>query len=216
MVKKQAAVNGPCPFCGGRRAKIDTLNHTSGTPGRFRAQCQDCGAATKWHDAEEDAWKAWNKRFVTQSHEPHEMQKTRGEGQGMKTIYHLFVNGLPKPQPRPRVVSNGHVYNPPSADAWKETVKMNFLKGRRPLITGPVHLRVCFFLPKPKNLADTGKGRHIPHVKKPDVDNLLKSTMDAMTEARVWKDDSLVFATSAEKWYAREKTGAQIIIEAGF
>jgi Holliday junction resolvase RusA-like endonuclease len=55
-----------------------------------------------------------------------------------------------------------------------------------------------------------------PPCKKPDVDNLLKSTMDTMTEAEVWKNDALVFATSVEKWYARKKTGAQIIVETGF
>jgi Lar family restriction alleviation protein len=64
MVKTQTPVNEPCPFCGDRCAKIDTLNYTSGKPGRFRVQCQDCGGATKWHSTEEDAWKAWNNRFV--------------------------------------------------------------------------------------------------------------------------------------------------------
>jgi Holliday junction resolvase RusA-like endonuclease len=109
---------------------------------------------------------------------------------------------------------NGHVYNPNSADAWKETIKAYFLIYRRPPITEPVHLRVSFFLPKPKSLK-IEEGRDTPHVKKPDVDNLLKATMDAMTDGGVWKDDALVFATSADKWYAREKTGAQIIVETG-
>jgi crossover junction endodeoxyribonuclease RusA len=135
----------------------------------------------------------------------------------MTAIYHVFVNGIPKPQPRPRMTALGHVYNPHSADTWKETVKVNFLQCLRSPITGPVHLKVSFFLPRPKRLTDdTEESRRIPHVKKPDVDNLLKSTMDAMTEAGVWKDDALVFATSVEKWYARKKTGAQIIVETGF
>jgi hypothetical protein len=45
----------------------------------------------------------------------------------MKVIYQLFVNGIPKAQPRPRMTSNGHVYNPKSADAWKEEIKATFL-----------------------------------------------------------------------------------------
>jgi Holliday junction resolvase RusA-like endonuclease len=53
----------------------------------------------------------------------------------------------------------------------------------------------------------------VPHGKKPDVDNLLKAVMDAMTTAEVWKDDALVYATEAGKWYAAGKTGAQIIVE---
>jgi crossover junction endodeoxyribonuclease RusA len=112
---------------------------------------------------------------------------------------------------------NGHVYNPDSAKDWKEAVKTNFMLSRKPVITTPVCLKVCFFLPKPKRMKTVGNKLNIPHIKKPDVDNLLKSTMDAITEAGIWKDDALVFATSADKWYAQEgKIGAQIIIETGF
>ena len=132
----------------------------------------------------------------------------------MKIVYHLFVNGTPKAQPRPRMASNGHVYNPHTADAWKEEVKAAFLSCRKPTITGPVHLRVWFSMPRPKSIKGNEK---LPHTKKPDVDNLLKSTMDAMTDIKVWKDDALVFATSTEKWYTNDKkTGAQIIVESGY
>jgi Lar family restriction alleviation protein len=58
-----------CPFCGGRHAIIDTLNYTSGKPGKFRAKCRDCGAASKWYDAEDQAWAAWNNRYVKLSPE---------------------------------------------------------------------------------------------------------------------------------------------------
>jgi crossover junction endodeoxyribonuclease RusA len=130
----------------------------------------------------------------------------------MKTvIYHLFVHGIPKPQPRPRMTVFGHVYNPDTAKAWKKSVQANFMQVRKQVITVPVNLKVSFFLPRPKGIRiDTSP---IPHIKKPDLDNLLKATMDAMTEAGVWKDDALVFATEAAKWYAADKTGAQIIVE---
>ena len=132
----------------------------------------------------------------------------------MKTIYQVFVNGVPKAQPRPRMARNGHVYNPNSADSWKEEVKAAFLpfcRRRRPL-TDPIHLRVDFFLPKPKDLK-IGRGNKVPHTKKPDADNLLKAVMDAMTEAGVWKDDAQVFWPEAPKWYAQDKTGAEITVE---
>jgi Lar family restriction alleviation protein len=58
-----------CPFCGDQHPAIDTLNYTSGKPGKFRVQCQDCGAATKWFDTEEQAWGAWNKRYIKLSPE---------------------------------------------------------------------------------------------------------------------------------------------------
>jgi Lar family restriction alleviation protein len=69
MVTGKTPVNEPCPFCGDRYAKIDTLNYTSGKPGRFRVQCRNCGGATKWHNTGEDAWKAWNSRYVKLSPE---------------------------------------------------------------------------------------------------------------------------------------------------
>jgi Holliday junction resolvase RusA-like endonuclease len=128
----------------------------------------------------------------------------------MKTVYHLFVNGIPKAQPRPRMTASGHVYNPCSADAWKEIVRTAFVPFHKPPIANPIRLRVSFFLPRPKAMKGEAA---VPHAKKPDVDNLLKAVMDAMTVAGVWKDDALVYATEAGKWYAAGKTGAQIIVE---
>jgi Lar family restriction alleviation protein len=62
---------GSCPFCGTRRVIIDTLfNYRKGLPLRFRAQCQDCGAATRWCETEEEAWTAWNLRTNTPSIAP--------------------------------------------------------------------------------------------------------------------------------------------------
>jgi Holliday junction resolvase RusA-like endonuclease len=114
------------------------------------------------------------------------------------------------------MAANGHVYNPHTADAWKEEIKFCFRPCQKQTITAPVHLRVSFFLPSPKSMKDTGGVSNIPHAKKPDTDNLLKSTMDALTELKIWQDDALVFAVEASKWYGRKKVGAQIIIESGF
>jgi Lar family restriction alleviation protein len=63
MVEEKTPVNEHCPFCGDK-ARADTLNYISGKPGRSRIQCKDCGAATRWHDTEEQAWGAWNNRHV--------------------------------------------------------------------------------------------------------------------------------------------------------
>jgi Holliday junction resolvase RusA-like endonuclease len=134
-----------------------------------------------------------------------------------KTVYSLFVNGVPKPQPRPRKGRYGNFYNPPSADAWKAEIRAAFLQCRRPTITGPVCLRVNFYLPRPKGMKDEGEDQSILHTKKPDADNLLKAVMDAMTQAGVWEDDALVFKPVPAKYYAHDgKTGAQIIVETEF
>jgi Lar family restriction alleviation protein len=61
-------MNEPCPFCG-EKPLVDTLNYTSGKPGRFRIECYGCGANTRWCDTEDEAWKAWNSRYVKLSPE---------------------------------------------------------------------------------------------------------------------------------------------------
>ena len=133
----------------------------------------------------------------------------------VKTEYRVFVKGIPKAQPRPRLARNGHAYNPNSAAEWKDEIKAAFLAQKRgETITTPVHLRVYFFMPVPKGMKIERKNdRYVPYISKPDTDNLLKAVMDSLTQIGVWKDDSLAFWTEAAKFYASDTTGAEIIIE---
>jgi len=129
-----------------------------------------------------------------------------------KILYQLFVSGNPKAQPRPRMARNGHVYNPHTADSWKEEIKAAFLSCRKKTITGPVSLTVRFSLPVPQSMK-MANSVPVPHTKKPDTDNLLKAVMDSLTAVGVWKDDAQVYETFAGKYYTGRKTGAQIIVE---
>ena len=133
----------------------------------------------------------------------------------MKIACHPFVNGTPKAQPRPRITAKGHVYNPDSADAWKEEIMAAFLMCREKTIREPVYLKVCFYLPMPKDMKRSAN-ECIRHGRKPDLDNLLKAVMDAMTSAGVWQDDALVFKIDSEKYYTplSNSEGVRIIIEA--
>jgi len=130
----------------------------------------------------------------------------------LKLVYDLFIDGIPKAQPRPRMTKKGHVYTPDSAKEWKQIVVAECLLHRQPLILQPVKLTVCFYLPVPKS-AKIKDGFYYPHTAKPDADNLLKAVMDAMTEANVWYDDALVYSSCAEKWYCLGKCGARIKVE---
>jgi Holliday junction resolvase RusA-like endonuclease len=109
------------------------------------------------------------------------------------------------------MAKTGHVYNPETAKEWKETIKAAFLPRRKEAIDGAVQINITFFMPRPKSMKDTGC--FIPHIKKPDADNLLKAVMDALTDIKVWRDDCLVFAPFVIKQYATgSETGAQIEI----
>lgn len=65
------------------------------------------------------------------------------------------------------------------------------------LFHGPVRLDVEFYLPRPKSLPR----RVVDHLKKPDLDKLLRSTKDALTGV-VWRDDAQVVDVHARKHYA--------------
>jgi Holliday junction resolvase RusA-like endonuclease len=123
-------------------------------------------------------------------------------------VYHIFAEGTPKAQPRPRKGRYGNFYNPDTADSWKETIQITLLTNRKPPITGPVYLKIHFFFHK--------AGLHggiVPHAVKPDKDNLEKSVMDALTGIQIWRDDCQVYGGNTEKYWTPGKSGAEIWIE---
>lgn len=65
------------------------------------------------------------------------------------------------------------------------------------MLTGPISLVVDFFLPKPKSTPKSVKA----HLKKPDLDKLVRSVKDALTKV-AWEDDSQVVMVTATKMFA--------------
>lgn len=61
----------------------------------------------------------------------------------------------------------------------------------------PVRLEIRFIMPRPKSLPK----RVRRHVKKPDLDKLVRAVKDALTGV-TWVDDSQVVQVEAEKQYA--------------
>jgi len=78
----------------------------------------------------------------------------------------------------------------------------------RPQIKGPVFLSLTFVMPRPKS------NKNQFHTVRPDLDNLAKAAMDALTDAGAWRDDSQVCSLNLVKIYADElPIGAYINIE---
>lgn len=67
------------------------------------------------------------------------------------------------------------------------------------VITGPVHLTVEFYLPRPKGHPKTK--RTVPDTI-PDLSKLVRSTEDALKTAGVWRDDAQVIDLSTRKRYS--------------
>ena len=77
-------------------------------------------------------------------------------------------------------------------------------------LSGPLALEVVFHMPRPKRLP---KGLlSVPHLCRPDTDNLVKSTQDALQMASVVSDDSCFYRLTASKFYADYDTPSRAVI----
>ena len=127
----------------------------------------------------------------------------------------IRVFGEPKAQPRPRRSKSGHFYNPASSQAWKDAIIAEALK-HKAFFGGGVELEITYYLKRPKSLMRIKDSNEpIPHFKKPDLDNLNKTVMDALTMAKIWRDDCYVQSLYSKKYYASKDNsdmGAIIIL----
>ena len=133
----------------------------------------------------------------------------------MKAFAFFFVAGTPVAQPRVRMVrSNGHVYTPRSADAWKAAVRVAWRAEPRQPLEGPVRLSLNFCMPRPAYHFTTKgaltAGAPVRHTVKPDIDNLVKAVMDALTDAGAWHDDCQIVELTIGKHYSHVPTGCTI------
>ena len=127
----------------------------------------------------------------------------------------FFVPGTPAAQPRVRMVrSNGHVYTPRSADAWKAAVRVAWRAEPRQPLEGPVRLSLNFFMPRPQyHFTSKGAltaGAPVRHTVRPDIDNLVKAVMDALTDAGAWHDDCQIVELSTDKLYGATRYGCAV------
>lgn len=121
----------------------------------------------------------------------------------------LNVAGIPAAQPRQKFARRGnyvHTYTPKSADGWKSAIRAEAIKSGVKIGKGvPVELSIVFTMPRPKSRAG-----EIQHVVKPDIDNLAKAVMDALSGAGIWHDDAQVYRLGVIKGYCGQQTGAEI------
>ena len=119
------------------------------------------------------------------------------------------IDGLPVPKGRPKFSSRGgfaRVYTPKKTADYEAQVKAAAEQAmqREPLET-PVSVYLYFRLPIPQSYSKTAKEGCLSgfkrHTKRPDLDNLAKSVLDALNEV-VWADDSQIVSLHITKVYA--------------
>lgn len=110
----------------------------------------------------------------------------------------IIVYGLPAAQGSKRHVGHGiMVESSKFLKPWREAVKWATLeacKGQVEKICGPIYVEITFTMVRPKS----AKKNAVPD-KQPDIDKLLRSTFDSLTQVGAWEDDSRVVRCLASK-----------------
>lgn len=121
----------------------------------------------------------------------------------------IVFNIEPQQQERPRATGRGRfirVYDPPKTAKFKRELKQlaTEMYHDAPL-EGEIYLKVAFYRKIQKSIskkehARRTQGRVRPIVK-PDLDNYIKSTLDALNGV-IWTDDATIVELNTSKWYA--------------
>jgi len=128
----------------------------------------------------------------------------------------VIIDGIPTPKGRPRYFSrNGRVvvYTPEKTKAAERRIRVAFNLEYMMLqpLDYPLHVHLHFVMPIPKSISKVKRAKMIgaPHHKRPDLDNLSKTVLDALNGA-LYGDDGIVSKLSASKVYGEHP---QTIIE---
>jgi len=116
----------------------------------------------------------------------------------------VTVIGTPVPQGSMRALGPGRMVhsNATALRPWRDTlawhVREDMLAQGAPAFEGPVVVTATFTLPRPKSAV---KARWAPD-RKPDLDKLARSLLDALTAGGAVADDAQVVTLAVSKVYA--------------
>lgn len=121
------------------------------------------------------------------------------------------VRGIPASQGSKRHVGHGVMVESggQKLKSWREAVRAEAVAAasdtHTPRLVGAVAVVVTFFMPRPKtHYGSKGLKATAPVscAKRPDIDKLTRSTLDALTSAGIYGDDNQVVYLTASKMYA--------------
>lgn len=115
--------------------------------------------------------------------------------------YTLTVYGDPGPQGSKKYVGKGvMIESSKKVKPWREACKWAVIESPGS-VAGPVAVDITFTLKKPKSAP---KKRVTYPDRKPDLDKLYRSTLDALVQAGVIEDDARVVSLSGRKVFPNE------------
>lgn len=110
------------------------------------------------------------------------------------------IPGISVPKARPRATNIGNravMYTPTQTKQFENYVKLVAAQhAPKELLTSALEVQLDFLLPRPKSLPK--KIRY--HIKKPDIDNLTKSVLDAL-ESIIYVNDAQIISLQVTKDY---------------
>lgn len=121
-------------------------------------------------------------------------------------ILTLQIRGIPAPQGSKRHVGGGAmIESSKKVEPWREAVRTETQAARIAPMEGPIRVTVTFWLVRPKRHFRTNGELHkwapdLCHTR-PDLDKLLRSTLDGLKTGGAYLDDSQVVEVAASKHY---------------
>lgn len=134
----------------------------------------------------------------------------------------LRVFGEPAPQGSKRVFNNRIVEVSKKVKPWRAAIEECVIKAGYDTLAQPLSVRITFLMQRPMSHYRTGSNSHLLkdsaphwHTQTPDLDKLVRSTLDGLTQAHAIEDDKWVSVLHAAKKYADKDThpGAIIVIQ---
>lgn len=116
----------------------------------------------------------------------------------------LYVPGEPVAKARPRVGKGGRVYTPRKTQVHESKIREEWLENYEDEPTkNPVKISMTFYLTKPKKIP-----KDFPDTpqKRPDIDNLIKTVLDALN-GLAYEDDKQIVKVSARKEWSNRPHG---------
>ena len=123
-------------------------------------------------------------------------------------VARFFVAGVPIPQPRQRhrimqlngkYVATSYVSKSHPVQKWKGRIRLIARNAFETPLTCPVEISLEFVLPRPiSRTRKTIENFSYWSVARPDIDNLVKAVLDALTDI-AWNDDTQVSCLMSSK-----------------
>lgn len=116
-----------------------------------------------------------------------------------------ILRGNPTPLQRPKLTSfpYPHAYDPQKQAKAESQIDLRLQHGYSKLTEGPITLEVTFFMPIPASTPKKKKELLLgqPHVKKPDLSNMIKYLED-VSQGILFRDDAIIDKIIARKLYS--------------